>query len=847
VDESLAGSASGTGHSRTLLSAVVVVAPALPTNLAVPPKDLLVTQIGDGRAFFAFSTASSALLAVESLLKQAPGASAAILTGEFELEGGKFGSNARSLLLDAVAIAEPGQILASLPTVELSRTSLGDASRFEELGNYPLASADRVEKMYLLVGLTPKVVDARKSPNPGLRSTCFVGRSEELDDLRRLTNLSRLVSVIAPSGYGKTALIMRLREEVEEQYLDASITIDLSSIAHDDLVAPTVLRLLGIQKNVGGSNLDAIVSHLSAKNLLLILDSGERVLLGLRRLVDAVLQDCPNVEILVGTHKPLRLPAEARYRLKGLEVPSIAEDWRVIRDYDAIALFTDRAQLVDPDFRIDRSNADVVAALCHRLDGIPLAIELAASKVSILNPRQILDRMEDRFHLLKDRTGSVPKRKSGLWEAVAWSHSLLSSEARALLPRLAVFEGAFSIGDAEEVCQAPDLAGSRLISAFEDLADASFLVPSPEFHEKRFVLSETVRLFVSSQEGSKSVLDELRPIREAWCIRLLERASKEWNGHGQGLWLERVEAAYPDIRQTIVIQLRNRRTARKAVDLILHVFPYWFARYYLTEGLGIVQRAINQQGTANHPSYSRLINLGSSLASSLGDYSLARLYSRTSLRHALQVQDEHQIACAWCGLGMAAGFAGRKRSAIRCYVRAASIFRQRGDKANLMRALINTVVHRADLEMLEQGRQEFDEAVSLDETLLDPDGAATLHLNGARLLAAQGEYASAHEHLSTALERFEQLRNPLNVARCLRTAAHIFFRRGNYLQACQALAVASRVHASQSLDLLEYEKKRLDQYTQVLTNHLGPETFRRAWAEGQFIDPITVLSQQTDI
>ncbi len=753
---------------------------------------------------------------------------ASVMTSEVE-PGGKVLDMVRDRLMAAASKADAGQVLTNLAAHELARLSLDADYSFDELGSFQLGEDGAHERLLLVQHPTLPQREVAVVQSRGLfRTSTFIGRDREVTALRRQLDLSRTITIVGPAGIGKTALIHRLIADVESDFADGTHFIDLGPIARESMLMPTINRLLGVAKLPGEDNLDALIANFREKRTLLVFDSCEHLVGPVRRVIDALLGECPNVAVIAGSQSTLKTKGEDRFPLGGLEVPSPIEDWRSIREYESVALFIDRAQLANHAFQFDEANAAAVANLCRRLDGIPLAIELAATKASILNPKQIVDRLDDRFLLLQDRQRDPSDRHQTLRATIDWSYGLLEAHDKALLRRLAVFAGTFSLDQAERVCAFDDeLTPLQVFTAFEKLVDCSFLSNSTvQSVDKRFFLSETMRLYAHAKLKEVREEKELLKRHREWCAEFSERANQELLGPDQLAWIERMDASYEDVRMVIEGGFQKNGDPLLAVDTLISCQRFFILRNYLSEGLRLVEKAIACNGCALSPQFPRVVNLGGVLANYLGDRGLARRhvlhgYSLSKAAGNLEVQ-----AASLVNLAISVQDSGNLRKACRYYVRAANAFRQIGSPYKLFLTLVNVVGVEADLKMFAQAHAHLEEALVLQDQSNDVSTIAILHQNAAHLYLAEGEAHKTIVHTLECLPTFERLGSHTFVATAWRTAAHAAAQLGKFESASLFLGAARKQSSAQEGTGRTYDHESLDDLSQRLIFEIGEQLFR---------------------
>jgi predicted ATPase len=789
---------------------------------SVPDFGGLPVLAGEGERAARFDLPSDAVRAAVAAVSGAAGERyAAVTTGEYRPE---------SLhdLLDRLramnAVGQPGQVVVSLATQEIVRTSLEADFEFVDLGSLEVLPG-HLERLFL-VGNEALSVAGERPARPTLtrRLTTFLGRANELEEVRRQLDLSRIVSVVGSSGIGKTALLQRLVTEIETDFRDGVTQVDLSAILQPALLGPTLVRLVGAAKLPGEDHIDALIEHLRPRQALLVLDNAEHLAAELRKFVTPLADACPDLAILIGSHRPLRVPGEWRYKLEGMETPVYAEDWRAIGEYDSVALFVDRAQMVDPRFRLDAKNAAAIASLCQRLDGIPLAIELAASKTQTLSPRQILDRLDDRFLLLKDSDESRPHRQRTLETTVAWGYQHLRPEARALLRRLSVFQGAFTVDQAIEVCTDESLTEDLVLPSFEELVEGSMLANSQvKGPEKRFHLTETIRIYARARlREAKEDATFIKRHRD-WCVKFGDEALVGLSSSDQFEWLDRLDATYEDIRSVIERNLQRGGDGALAIRLLLSIYSFYMLRHYLAEGLRVVDKVSSAPVCAGVPELHRVLNLGTHLATMLANDEVAREYAIRCVRAARKAKDEVAIGRARATLAHRAAQEGRPARACRHYLAGVKAFRKQGDEPRLLRSLISIAASEPSLGRIEEAKEHLREAGQLLQKSKEPILKAYFHQNSAHVALMEGNPLEALVHIRQAYPVFAEAQETSATATCLRNAAYVFELLGAPKLSARFVGAGLNLTSRLEHHMRSYEEEGFNALRERLQESLGPE------------------------
>jgi predicted ATPase/class 3 adenylate cyclase len=486
--------------------------------------------------------------------------------------------------------AHGGQVIVSEATRALCEHGLPEGTSFEDLGRHRLKDILHLEHLYGLVidGLPcdfppPRTLDVRPNNLP-LQLTSFIGRDREIAAVKGLLEGTRLLTLSGPGGTGKTRLALHVAAEVLTEYRDGAFFVDLSSLADPALVPSAIAGALGVQEVPGRPILEAVQEHLGPNELLLTIDNFEQVAEA-GPVVEALLTAAPRLKVLVTSRVVLSLRGEQEYAVPPLEPPDADDlpDLEGLLGIEAVRLFLDRARAVNPRFEVTKENAPAVAAITARLDGLPLAIELAASRTKILSPEQILPRLQERLSILTSGPKTLPQRQRTLRDAIAWSHDLLDDQEAKLFARLSVFTGGWTIEGAEAVCDPTEL-GLDLLDGLTSLVDQS-LVRRPESDggQVRFSMLETIREFGQEQLHASGEFDRLRRSHGEYFLDLVLEAEPHLTAGDQVEWLDRCDRDHPNIRAALqwAIDTSEAERAQQAAGAL---WRFWQQRGHLAEG-----------------------------------------------------------------------------------------------------------------------------------------------------------------------------------------------------------------------------------------------------------------------
>jgi non-specific serine/threonine protein kinase len=457
--------------------------------------------------------------------------------------------------------------------------------------------------------------------------TSFVGRRSELSEVKRLLSVSRLVTLTGPGGVGKTRLALEAAAAVSRDFRDGVVVVELEQVADAALVPSTVAVALGLRESAGRTPLEMLVDYLQPRRILLLLDNSEHVIDAIADLADHLLQACPQLRILATSRERLDVPGEAFLPVPTLSLPDADEPPQLdqLLGYGAVALFHDRARTVLPDWELTEANRTDVAEICRRLDGLPLAIELAAARLRALSERDMLARLADHLHLLSAPARTrAPSRQRTLRSCIEWSHGLCSAEEQLLWARVSVFSGGFELDLAEEVAAGEGLPAGRVLDALTSLVDKSIVIGERVDGVVRFRMLETIREFGREQLASAGDLDRVRRAHSGAYLRLVERADADWVSAGQVAWFARLDREHANFQSALDFCLTEHRDPTSAMRILAALYHfYWWGRGWAREGRLWLTRALDEPGPPT-VARARALLTDASLAFADGDYETGR-------------------------------------------------------------------------------------------------------------------------------------------------------------------------------------------------------------------------------
>jgi predicted ATPase/DNA-binding SARP family transcriptional activator len=587
------------------------------------------------------------------------------------------------------------------------------------------------------------VIGAARIDNLPAPPYALVGRERDLEELEDilLDASVRLVTLTGPGGVGKTRLALEVARRVAPEFPDGACFVPLATVTDPEQVLPTVARALGLAETGTISPLEAIRSALHERELLLVLDNLEQVVAVAPELA-MLLEGCGGLTVLTTSREPLHLRAEHLFETPPLPVPRPGQLAKAIARNDAVTLFAERARAVCREFAITDETIDTVAATCARLDGLPLAIELAAARSRSMAPVEILARLDDRLALLAEGYHDLPPRQRTMRAAIAWSYDLLDKAEQALFRRLAVFAGGWSLEAAEVVCLASGELGIDVADGVWALADKSLLRQDDEADdEPRYRMLETIREFGLERLAASGEAAVVRNAHAAYYLALAERAEPELTGPEQGVWFDRLEAEHGNLRAALGWSL-ERGESELALRLGAALWRFWMGRGYFTEGRQWLGRALEYKD-APLPLRAAVLTAAGSLAEHHNDYGPAQALHTQALAAWRAIGDRRQEAAALDSLGNVAHDQGDYDRALELHGQALAICQEVGDEWGAARALNNLGAVAYYQGAYDRAEASWREALAAMRTLGDASTECNTLNNLGALAAQRGDYAEA--------------------------------------------------------------------------------------------------------
>jgi predicted ATPase/DNA-binding winged helix-turn-helix (wHTH) protein/Tfp pilus assembly protein PilF len=658
------------------------------------------------------------------------------------------------------------------------------------------------------------------------RVTSFVGREAELEEVRAALSGSRLVTLIGAGGVGKTRLAIESAARAIDDFSDGVWLVELAPHADSRIVHHVVANLLGVREEPGEERLATLIKALHHKSLLLVLDNCEHVVEACAWLCDRLLAGCPSIQILATSREPLRAPGETTFRVPSLELPGLEATItaEALACYPAVRLFMDRAASVQLSFRIDECNGSAIAGICRRLDGIPLAIELAAARIRSMSVHDVHSRLDERFRLLTVGARTALPRQQTLRAVIDWSYDLLSAQERALLCRLSVFAGGATLDAVQSVCSGDGVEAVAVLDMLSLLVDKSLVFVEERATPTRYFLLETVQHYARDRlrETDDGAASRMRHL--AFFAAFAEDAKPHLRGNDQQTWFDRLQVELDNLRVALMCATSPGAEGKRGLRLAAAIWWFWYVRGYFTEGRrwlaaviagmptettdrilaeALYGEGVLAYGQSDYVSSCELLERSLAISRSLGDlkgvadalnvlgviakeqsqYDRARILQEESLSIQRTLGNRAGVAIALCNVATIADDVGQYSVARAEYAESLELFRELGDEVHialLLQNLGNVAEKQGDYAPAEELHTQ---SLALRRKLGDRRGVSMALENLGATIAALGDHARARPLLEESLEIRRALGDRRGVALSLAQLGRVLLEQGDVARA----------------------------------------------------------------
>ncbi|MGC8667766.1 MAG: tetratricopeptide repeat protein [Chthonomonadales bacterium] len=658
--------------------------------------------------------------------------------------------------------AHGGQILLSQATAALVQDHLPQGAALKQLGLHRLKDLQRPENLYQLThpalreDFGPLRTLSVARHNLPVDLTSFIGRDVELAEVRNHLRRSRLVTLTGAGGCGKTRLALHGAAEMAADFDGGVWLVELGPLADASLVPGAIAGVLHLREDARRPPIEAAADYLQDKEALVVLDNCEHLVDAVAAAAEYLLRRCVGVRILATSREPLRIPGELVWKVPSLAMPSqMRGDVAEVLGCEAVLLFMDRARAAWPGYQVDPNSAPILLHICRALDGIPLAIELAAAKVRILSLEQIAERLSRRFALLAGGGRTALPRHRTLRATIEWSYDLLSAMERLLFHRLAVFSGGFTLEAAEFVCADAELAADMVLDLLAALVDKSMVVVDEDAAAPRYRLLETMREFALEKSAEEEGGDTLRDRHLQYYRDLAEEAMVGVLGPRQPFWLDRLEREHDNMRAAIHWCRIAPSHDEDGLRLAGALSRFWFIRGYLSEGRRHLASVLAHRATRATRGWAMAHNGAGILAYAQSDLTDAMAHYKAALDLWRLLDDASGVAGTLNNLGLALVEGGNAPEAVPMLEESLKLYDDLGDAAGSAKVLNNLGIASYRQGLLQQARNYYNRSLQIRRDMGAEGAAAECLSNLGEIAFAEGEFAQASElfHQSLAILR----------------------------------------------------------------------------------------------
>ena len=749
----------------------------------------------------------------------------------------------RALLVVRISAAgHGGQILVSKSTQRLLKDDPPPGVNLRDLGLHRLKDLQRVERLFqvvqagLPVDFPPlRSLDALPNNLP-TQLTSFIGREREIAEGQRLLSITRLLTLTGAGGCGKTRLAVHLAAEVLDDYQDGVWFIELAPLSDPALISQAIASVLRVPEPRGRPLDETLHDHLRPKALLLVLDNCEHLLPGCAPVIDALLRDCPNLRVLATSTAVLGVAGETAQRVPSLSLPPLHRRPPAahLMQSEAVRLFVERALARVPTFTVTDQNAAAVLHICTQLDGIPLAIELAAARMNVLAVEEIAARLEDRFRLLTGGTRTILPRHSTLRATMDWSYDLLSENERILWRRLSVFVGGWTLEALDAVCSGKtDVHAADILDLLGQLVDKSIVMVDLRPGKTRYRLLETVRQFGREKLVEAGEASDVRRRHRDWYLDLAEQADPKLRGPELGTWLERLEMEHDNLRAALVWSATELGQTEAELRLAAALRWFWFIHGHWTEGRRWLEHALSRSDGMPPTLMPKLLHGAATLARFQGDHDRALALSERGLALSRELGDHERTAWFLIWLGAIALHQSDYDRAAALFAESLPLSRALDDKWLISMALADLGVVARLQGDYERAAVLHTESLALGREVGDKWRSASSLASLGLVALLRGEHERAAMLYEESLTLCREIRDRWIVYDCLDGLAAVTCAQGQYEQAARLLGAAEALRTILGFSPLAVDQVAHAAHVAAARAGLEDAAFAAAWADGQ--------------
>ena len=779
-----------------------------------------------------------------------------------------------------------GQILISLVSAELAREDLTEKIWFNDLGEHQLKGLSHPEHLFQVVtyGLPqdfpPLVTLSRPRHNLPIPRTAFIGRQKEISQVQFLVQNSRLVTLTGIGGVGKTRLSLQAAHALIQDFTSGVWWVELAPVSDPERIVDTIAGVLSVREQPDRPMIETLEAALCEHKQLLVLDNCEHIIEACAHLVDHLLRNCQDLHILTSSREPLHVEGEVSLRVPTLSLPEMdCSDVEDLLDSEAAQLFLERARAALPVFELTELNCQAVMQVCQRLDGIPLAIELAAARVPVMQVSQIAARLDQSFRLLTSGSRTVMPRHQTLQATIDWSYQLLSKKEQVLFERLSIFGGSWTLQAVEAICTDQYIEEYLILDLLMNLTDKSLVIldRKPGI-ESRYRFLETIRKYARQKLESSGQVAEFRKRHLDYFLTYAEENVPGLTGEDRLEALKQMELETDNFRTAMSWSLTDPEAAEESIRLVVGLGEYWLLRGNLHEGRQwLLEVLANEQTCACPEERAKALHIAARMAYRQSDYNASKAGWEECLHISRQLGEtgKQYVHLALTGLGMTATELGDYQTAPQLFAEALEITRQLGDErsqADVLRNLGWAAMRPGDYQLardnleealslfrklnhevglastlsglgemalrqgnLKQARSLVEESLALRRELKDKWGiGASLGTLGWAALAAE-DYSNAQRILGESLSVRQELGDKGGIAWCLEKLALAAQQQRHTRRAARLYGAASALRLSIDSVIDPVDQPEYERQITALQSAMGEEDYQVFWAQGQVL------------
>ena len=695
------------------------------------------------------------------------------------------------------------QIIISNDTYELCRDKFDAVKEkdvsFRDLGERRLKDVIQPIRLYQIIspGLREdfpplKTLDSRPNNLP-VQLTSFIGREDVMEQVKELFNQTHLLTIIGFGGGGKTRLSMQVGADMIDDFNNGVFIAELAPVSDPSMVVQTIMNSLEVKEEPGKSLEETLTNYLKDKELLLILDNCEHLVNECAELCDVLLGKCPKLKIIATSREALNCAGEQTFIIPPLKLPDASKDNtpEQLTQYESVRLFIERALSVSPNFRVTNTNAPALAEICNRLDGIPLAIELAAARVKVLSLEKIYERLNDRFSLLTGGRRTALPRQQTLRAMIDWSYDLLSEKERTLWNRLSVFQGGWTLEAAEEICSDEKVKQREVLDLLIQLAEKSIIIYDEE--NERYRILETMKQYgeekLIEEKEQEIVLD-----KHLKCFaELVESGSKKLRGTEHLHWISIMDTESGNFEKAILraVESSNINDGFKIVGSLSY---YWQLRGHISEAIRWLEEITKKVPEVIDATYCKIISHKGNFYRFKSDFEKAGKFLRESLNLSREIGDEIGVTDTLNRMGIYEFDRGRFEEAAKYYEENLEIFRKNGDKMGISKTLNNLGNASSNLGDDDRAMKLYEESLGLRRELSDRLGIAITSNNIGILAFERGEFERADELLEESVQVRREMGDMQGIAISAMNLGSSLYNQGKYENATVLYDESARIY-----------------------------------------------------